>query len=61
MGQGSRCYACKVEAERLESHPMERDLGVWVDGKLSMSQQCALAAIGPTISWGTSGTASLAG
>lgn len=33
-GTGYACFTHK--AERLKSHPMERDLGVWVDDKLSM-------------------------
>jgi len=33
----------RIGDERLESSLMKRDLGVWVDGKLNVSQLCALA------------------
>ena len=44
LGWGSPGYTYKPGDERLESSPVERDLGFWDDGKLNRSQQCALAA-----------------
>ena len=37
LGQGNPGYTYKLRDERLESSPADRDLGVWVDGKLNMS------------------------
>ena len=44
LGHVNRCYQYKLEDVMMEHSPDRKDLQVLVNGKLNMSQQCALTA-----------------
>jgi len=51
LGRNNPMHQYRPGAELLESSSVERDLGLRVDNKLTMSQQCALVARRPVVSW----------
>jgi len=45
LGRNNPMHQCRLEADLLQSNSAERDLGVLVDDRLTMSQHCAVVAM----------------
>ena len=52
LGRNNPMHQYRLERDLLESSSVEKDLGVLVDDRLTMRQQCALVAKRPMLSWG---------
>jgi len=55
LGRNNPMHQYRLTADLLESSSVERDLGVQVDDRLTMSQECAWLPRGPVVSWGALG------